>query len=393
MVEFRRLEALVTTLRAGLVELQQSPSYLLLRDAAAGTVTATRYRAVVGDDPDLWPVIEAVDGRLVAIGSDIDEEGSPASIAADLAVVIDVPGLGPMTPAAALSQIRGRYDAIAAEVATIDRLWLNVLPRVEAARATLDRLDAEADELAIREPLIGRARTVAEDLAERLVSDPRGVEVAEGQRLDSQVAEAARLMAEARGGHDNLDIDLAGTEETLANLRILLARARAITTETTTKIADPGPLVALPSDEIIDGTRGLANRLDEVFLTDPGARWQHRRAALDRWLGQAQGLQRQLVRALDTNGHALDLRDELRGRLQAFQAKMAAVGLAEDAELSAIAERAWNHLYTAPTSLGDAEAAVGLLAERLRRSDDGPDRGQPGMQRDLRNHDLGKRKP
>lgn len=376
------------TLRTGLAELEQSPSYLLLRDAAAGTVTATRYGAVAGDGVDLWPMIDAVDRRLTAIGSEIDERGRSASIARNLGSVIEVPGLGPVAPGSALSQVRRRYDALAAEVAAIDKVWLNILPRVEAARTTLDRLDAEADGLAIREPLIGRARTVAQDLAERLVTDPRGVDVVEGQGLDTQVAEAARHLAEAKAGHDNLDTDLAGTEETLANLRIVLARARATTAETVAKIADPGSLVTLPSDQIIDGPAGLADRLDEVFLTDPAARWQHRRAALDRWLSTARALQGQLERALDINGAPLERRDELRGRLQAFRAKMAAVGVAEDAELGAIAEQAWNHLYTAPTSLDDAEAAVGLLAERLRRSDDGPDRGQPGMQHDLRNENL-----
>lgn len=371
--ELSRLEASVASLRTGLDELEASPSYLMLRDADPGSVTAGRYRAAAGQGFDLWPVVDAVADRLEAIRSRWGDDDAKSAV--EVARPVGFADLGPTTPAHALAALRKRYDVMAAEVSAVDRVWLTVLPRVEAARETLGRLQSEADALDLTEPLIGRARSRADDLADRLLSDPCAVEVSDGQRLDSEVAEVARLMARARSGHDNYDTDLAGAGELLAELRILLARAAASTAETRAKISDPGGLITLPSRAIIDGSGGLADRLDEVFEPDPVARWEHRRAMLDRWLAQATSFRKQLLRALEVSGAALERRDELRGRLQAFEVKMAAVGRAEDPGLVAIVERAWDELYTAPTNLDAAEKAVSLLARDLHRTDSGPNRG------------------
>ena len=63
-----------------------------------------------------------------------------------------------------MAEIRRRYEAIRAGVSEIDQLWVSVLPRVEAARTTLERLEGEARDLGVLEPLIGRARALAEEL-------------------------------------------------------------------------------------------------------------------------------------------------------------------------------------------------------------------------------------
>ncbi|MDH4280824.1 MAG: hypothetical protein OEW83_22380, partial [Acidimicrobiia bacterium] len=67
------------------------------------------------------------------------------------------------------------------------------------------------------------------------------------------------------------------------------------------------------------------------------------------------------------NRRGLDRRDELRGRLQAFQAKMAATGNAESPEAMDLADGAWTELYTAPSDLDAAEAAIVQLADELRK--------------------------
>ena len=55
---------------------------------------------------------------------------------------------------------------------------------------------------------------------------------------------------------------------------------------------------------------------------------------------------------------ALDKRDELRGLLRAYKAKAARLGAAEDAELAARYDQAYELLWTAPCDLAAAEAAV-----------------------------------
>ncbi len=178
-------------------------------------------------------------------------------------------------------------------------------------------------------------------------------------------------MSTLRTGHDNLDDDLNRTEETLATLRVLRTRAAAAATEARHKIVDPQGLVTVPARTIIDGAGGLAERLDELLaLTGPdvdAGRWTQQRAVLDQWLTMAGRLERQLTDAERRNRRDLDRRDELRGRLQAFQAKMAATGNAETPEAMELAEAAWTELYTAPSDLDAAEAVIVRLADELRK--------------------------
>jgi chromosome segregation ATPase len=266
-----------------------------------------------------------------------------------------------------LSEIRRRYDAVRSAVADIDHLWVSILPRVDAARATLARLQAEVDELGVPEPLVGRARALAEDLAERLIEDPASVHPQDGANLDLQVAEAAKMVATLRTKHDDLDIDLASTEELLASLRVLRARAEAARREATAKVAGADGLVRVPGEAVLDGPDGLAARLDQLFDDAAGGNWSRKRSLLDSWLDSARRLEAQLIRAGETNRAPVEARDELRGRLRAYNAKMAATGRAEDLALVEVADQARGLLYTAPTDLDAAEAAIADLAARLRQ--------------------------
>jgi hypothetical protein len=276
-----------------------------------------------------------------------------------------------LTVQTVLDRLRQRYDAIHNGVARIDRLWLNVLPRIEAARETVIRLQTEAEELGVVEPLIGRAFSRAEDLAARLMSDPISVDDGDGIDLDRLVAEAARQMATLRTGFENLDADLEQTEEQLASLRVLRSRASATAEEARTKIVGPHELAAVPASAIIDGPGGMAQQLDDVVARArqlDQTQWTQQRAVLDSWLNKASRLEQQLLDAENRNRRPLDRRAELRGRLQAFQAKMAATGHAESPAAMSQADDAWTELYTAPTDLAKAEVAIAELAAELRKS-------------------------
>ena len=381
------LKAAVAGLRAGIVELEQLPSFLMLGDAAPGTATAAGYATAVAQAADFWPLLDVLTDRVEQARFFVDEHrlsadgGDPKRIeelnrllAKPLSVTL-TDGSHHLSAAAALALLHQRYDAVHHGVTRIDRAWLDVLPRVEAARETAERLQVEAQALGVVEPLIGRARRRADDLAERLLSDPISVADVEGQELDRLVADAARQMAHLRTGHDNLGDDLDRTEEMLASLRVLRTRAAAAAAEARAKIVDPDGLVTVPGRTIIDGPGGLADRLDELLALggDDAAvaagpqGWARQRALLDQWLATAERLEQQLSSAERRNRVDLERRDELRGRLQAFQAKMAATGNAESVSAMELAEAAWTELYTAPSDLNAAEAAIRQLADELRK--------------------------
>ena len=68
------------------------------------------------------------------------------------------------------------------------------------------------------------------------------------------------------------------------------------------------------------------------------------------------------------NAHPLEKRDELRGLLAAFRAKMAATGFSEDLVLRDISAEAHNELFTSPTDLARAEKLVTEFGARLAAS-------------------------
>jgi hypothetical protein len=371
-------EASLTALRTAVAEIEQSPSFLMLTNADGHTRTAERFATVTAEAADLWPLLEAAAGMVEAARDHRTDKGTTGAAGLELRRLLQdrwftVPGgTGAAQSRSAhsisslLDEIRRRYEAIREAVSIIDGVWLDLPPRIEAARATLDRLQADATELGVVEPLIGRARALAEDLSERLVSDPAALSLADGVELDRQVGEAAKHMSSLRVGHDELGTDLARAEELLAGLRVLLARARAAGVEAERKIVDPAGLVRLPADAILDGPDGLGARLDRVVDAGVDPTWTRQRALLDAWMDTASGLERQLTAAEERNRAPVADRNELRGRLKAFQAKMAGIGRAEDLELTELFDQARSLLYVAPTDLGRAEAAITELAARLR---------------------------
>ncbi|MDH4278870.1 MAG: hypothetical protein OEW83_12405, partial [Acidimicrobiia bacterium] len=264
-----RLAAAVSGLRAGIVELEQLPSFLMLGDAEPGTATAAGYASAARQAADFWPLLDVLTDRIDEARQMVDRHGlTPGGgnsrrvgelndLLAEPLTVALTDGTRTLPASAALGLLHERYDAVHHGVSRIDRAWLDVLPRVEAARETADRLQAEAEALGVVEPLIGRARSRAEDLAERLLADPISVDESEGRDLDRLVADAARQMTSLRTGHDNLGEDLQRTEEVLASLRVLRTRAAAAAAEARHKIVDPPDLVTVPSRTIIDGPGGL----------------------------------------------------------------------------------------------------------------------------------------
>ncbi len=376
LAALEQFEASLHGFRDGMTEIEASPSYLMLQDPDPGGETARRYGKAAADAKDLWVLIDACSLQLTAARSHVNQKGTSGANGAELRRILTEPwfsvtnlsGGRPQNHSvlSILAEIRRRYEAVRTGVTEIDQLWVSVLPRVEAARGTLERLKAEADELGVLEPLIGRAQALADDLAERLVSDPASVSVNDGSNLDLQVSNAAKQMAELRTGHDKLDGDFNATEELLASLRVLRARAEAARTECLTKITDPQGLVRIPDIGLLDGPDGMAARLDQLFDNAATSAWTQKRTLLDSWMTSARKLEAQLVRAGEANRGPLVARNELRGRLRAYTAKIAATGRAEDLELTELVDRARSELYTAPTDLDAADKAITALAERLR---------------------------
>lgn len=368
-------ETSVANLRAGLVDLEATPSYLML----SGNGSAGKTRHILGPAAAkataLWPLLLAVGQRLDEARTQAGEKSAFGSRKdAELAALLDLP-IGPLAAtdlegrslslAEAVNEIRSRYGAIRDGASEIEALWLGVLPRIDSAVATLNALAVDAQELGITEPLLGRARALVEDLNERLVTDPLSVHIADGENLDALVAKASGQIARLQTGREDLAEDLAHAKQLLGSLRTARSQAGANRIESEAKVLNPVGLVQVPSEAVFDHPeKGLDNQLRKVVSADD---WSSQRALLDLWLGSARRLSVQLQKVEAKNAAPLSERSALRGRLRAYQAKMAAIGMAEDMDLTGVVDAATDELFTVPTDLTRASRLIADLAERLRQ--------------------------
>lgn len=262
-----------------------------------------------------------------------------------------------------LSRMRSAYEPIRNGVAQVEDVLRRLLPRIDAVDATFQKAVSDADALRVRVPeLDGLDRRIA-DIRRRSTEDPLSIDMSEGDELESLVRLASNRVAAMRQSRDELQADLAATSNLLAEIRGLRARAASSREKALRATVRPLGLVQVPGPTAIDGPGGLAGRLDPIL--DATSAWQNVRAELDIWLGQARRLRDQLERAERVNRDPLEKRSELRGRLNAYRAKMAGTGRAEDIVLSEIADEAHTELYTEPTDNQRAERLVSDLGRRL----------------------------
>jgi hypothetical protein len=146
-------------------------------------------------------------------------------------------------------------------------------------------------------------------------------------------------------------VRLPAIEAALASIAATLAEARRQRALIVRKIASPVPEVPALDD-------GPADRLAALPALRDKGRWADLLAELDELeravataTEQAQAVQRAVVAPLDR-------RDELRGRLGAYQAMAGRHGHAEDPDLDELYRRAYDLLWTAPCDLVEAEAAT-----------------------------------
>ena len=103
---------------------------------------------------------------------------------------------------------------------------------------------------------------------------------------------------------------------------------------------------------------GLEARLAALGKLRAAGRWARLAAELDIVEAEAAAATQRYRDAQRAAAALVGRRDELRGLLDAYQAKAARLGAAEDTELTKLYEQAHDPLWTAPCDLAAAAAAV-----------------------------------
>ncbi len=378
---------------ASLVELDRHPGVRLLTGARLTGETWRRWEDAQARLTTLWRLFDAYQSVLDEACELRDRSPRP-----DAATLTELSGLlsgcsvelpdgeiplehrtllGPqeerITLDEAVAMMSDAYEFVAGEVAAADAAWTALLVPLEEAEESWRAATRLAHTLdGTRHPELDRVGRELTALGRVVRTDPLSL-VRDG-RPDTARLDRVRTVLTALGD------ELAGVARMRDEYADLVARITAVieeTEETERRALDAYATVLakihspnLPAPPEGLGT-ALRDRLAALERLREAGRWVEmagRFAELERAAEDA------LERArgeLRLSAGLLDRRGELRGRLEAYRAKAARLGLSEDELLTGLYGEAREVLWTAPCDLRRATALLAEYQRAIRASETG----------------------
>jgi hypothetical protein len=364
-------------IQANLVELDRSFGHRLLAGATLTGQTKQRWEAAASVLATLWQVYSAYSAvvdqaaeavrrhlgpkELVAVtallaGPSVSLAAGPAPLAGrDLADT----GLAELTLAAAVARMRRAFTAVTEMISAAEQVWNEAAGRLDAVGAELGRVTPLAASLA-DETLTGSvvaAQAQLTALRDTLNSDPLAlwhsgtVDTSAADRLGEQLAATVTQVQELVRLRDGARQRIAVVPKAAAAACSAADDAAAAWQRVAARIT---PVPPPPPPAAAD----LSTRIADLQTLLADGRWVRLGSELDlleRELTAATAAARDAERTLVA---LLGTRDELRGLLDAYRAKAARMGAAEDPALAGRYDYARELLWTAPCDLTAAADAV-----------------------------------
>jgi hypothetical protein len=367
------------TIQANLLELDSSFGKRLLAGAALTGDSRKRWDVVAADLTTLWQTFDAysavVDRAAELLAglrrSATRELAEISSLLYGTSVKLtrpspalargDLTGTGEaqVTLAAAVTDMRRAFAPATAVVNAAEAVWnetaeplQRIGDQLAAARQQLAGLDSDAQgqDLAVAETELAQLRDVLNHDPLALWQGGR-VDTSRIGRLRDRAAAAASAAAKLAALRDNAGARIAAVSAAVSAASAARQDAIAARDRATAKIV----VVALPAPPDLSG---LTARLEAAGSLKAAGRWTRLAAELDVIEEQAAAAVGRCREAERYATALLDRRAELRGLLDAYQARAARLGGAENSDLDARYARAKELLWTAPCDLAAATAAV-----------------------------------
>lgn len=381
----QRYSAAEQRVAANLSDLQQNAAYIMLTTDTLKGITGRRLNGPLSATPGLWEMFNELQTTISrahtlrgssnrlkaaerkAIGEVLN--GRSVYFRTEAAPLASRDLLGGtfeeerVTIDEMLQLMQRAYEPIRDGVADVENVMSQLLPRVNAAARTLEWTDEHAAALGLTPPELREAHDRVRDLRRRATDDPLSIPSNAGDEIERLAEAAAAQVSDFRQSRNDLQSDLSGTGRLLGEIRDVRERAERARVDCLARIAHPVGIVRVPGRDSIDGPNGLAAKRDSIVAST--APWQELRVMVDDWTDMAERFRDQLRRALGANRVGLEHREELRGRLSAYRAKMAGLARDNDPVLIDMADEVHNELFTAPTDLGRAEQILGAIGQHL----------------------------
>ncbi|MFF8092091.1 hypothetical protein [Streptomyces sp. NPDC016675] len=390
-----RLGAEHEAIETSLLALQDHAGRRLLEGASLTGVTAERWTAAEASITLLWNCFDAYTGALRTAREirsrrrwssreDLAEltellRGEAVTMAGGAAAGAPAAHGGPgrlserYSLAALVDRMNQLYAGSLDMVVAADAVWSALPARIDLLAAELRRTRELAHSVGVRpgehpagDDLERITRTLTR-LREQVVSDPlaywtpaEGSSAPGGGRPDTTVYDRqARALEDVRREIDAVLAVRQDAEQRIVRLRDLLSRADRTLAEARTARGEVLAKIAATEVPVVSGPpTALQEQLAAAAEYRRHAQWHRLSPLLESLEEKAEDELLRARESLTAVTAPLAVRAELRGRLDAYKAKVARLGFAEDPELAEKYEKARRMLWSAPCDLRVAGQAV-----------------------------------
>ncbi|HET6484087.1 MAG TPA: hypothetical protein VFG35_29140 [Actinoplanes sp.] len=372
--ELLRLETAMTAIAANLVDLDDNPARKELDRSALTGRTATAWADATAALTELWDgyrlLTEVIDraGELRDLRRPSDDERArfrhevlgPSITLSTRTVPLAQRGLlGPgqvhttCTPGQLLAAMEAAFATAVGVATRAGAAWDRLLPAAAEAASALETVRR----LARTSPTLADADRRLTRFTAALATDPLGVEERDLAAVRTLIRRADAERTSAGELREALAHRLADAHLLAAELGAATEEARAAAE----KAADRFPahqIAAVPGGD-------LRPDLVAIDALAAAGHWPLISPKLADWSRRARERLAVLRAGAARNAGLLATRNELRGRLDAYQAKALRHGLGEHARLTPLAATAREALYVAPCDLTVARQAVSAYQDAL----------------------------
>ena len=248
-------------------------------------------------------------------------------------------------------------------VLAVEQAWLNLELMLDDAEVEIRKLEQLAEvlnvdafaEISALNQKIGLLRNLVE-------TDPLGTNNNFILEIKPQILQVKTTIEQVAKEHKLIRDNFAIAHQLLSQLLEIHHQALSAFTESKIKVVDHSTLQNPLTKEQIAALSSWLERLEVKFSE---GLFQPVRVGLENWIVKVKEYITIEEKASTANKAPLETRAELRGRLDALQAKALARGLAEDEILSQLASVAKQLLFTRPTPLDRAAELVSQYEKKL----------------------------
>lgn len=269
------------------------------------------------------------------------------------------------TPNQLLATMVKAFDRARDVVLAVDAAWSQWEPNLLQWGAELRSIQQQSIAMDISIPELTHLEAELRQMQHQIDSDPLGAK-AIGENWVQAIAKIKTRLEQAAAQQIHLRDRLQYARDRLAHLKQFQIQATAAVTEFHTKILEPTVVLPALNEDTIEVLAKWLERLQTKAAEEVSDAARNAVGiGLGNWLKQAESAIEIAESAIGTSQHQLQLRQELRGRLDALKAKALAKGKAEDLELSELATRAKQLLYSRPTPMNQALELVTAYERQL----------------------------